>query len=47
MNNPNRNDFHVIETISVYKLQQVLGSLQLTRKVALDQVAFGSEARGL
>ena len=47
MNNPKPNDCLVIETISVYKFQQVLGSLQLARKVALDQVANGSEARGL
>ena len=47
VNNPNPNDCHVIETISVYKFQQVLGSLQLARKVALDQVAYESEARGL
>ena len=47
MNNPNPNDCHVIETISVYKFQQVLGSLQLARKVALDQAAYESEARGL
>ena len=47
MNNPNPNDCHVIETKSVYKFQQILGSLQLVRKVALDQVAYESEARGL
>ena len=47
MNNPNPNDCHVKETISVYKFQQVLGSLQLARKAALDQVAYESEARGL
>ena len=47
MNNPNPNDCHVIETISVYKFQQVLGSLQPARKVALDQVAYENEARGL
>ena len=47
MNNSNPNDCHVIETISVYKFQNVLGSLQLARKVALDQVAYESEARGL
>ena len=47
MNNPNPNDCLVIETISVYKFQQVLGSLQHARKVALDQVAYESEARGL
>ena len=37
----------VIGTISVYRFQQVLGSLQHARKVALDQVAYESEARGL
>ena len=47
MNNPNPNDCHVIETISVYKFQQVLGSLQLARKVALDQVAHENAARGV
>ena len=47
MNNPNLTDCHVIETISEKKFQQVLGSLQLARKVALDQVAYKSEARGL
>ena len=47
MNNPNANDCLVVETISVYNFQQVQGSLQLARKVALDQVAYGSEARGL
>ena len=47
VNNPNPNNYLVIETISVYKFQKVLGSLQLAIKVALDQVAYGSEARGL
>ena len=47
LNNPNPNDSHVIETISVYKFQQVLGSLQPARKVALDQVAYENEARSL
>ena len=47
MNNPNPSEYHVIETISVYKFEQVLGSLQLARKVALNQVAYESEARGL
>ena len=46
MNNPNPNDCHVIETISVYKFQQVLGSLQPERKVAEDQLAYENEARG-
>ena len=47
VNNPIPTDCHVIETISAKKFQQVRGSLQLTRKVALDQVAYESEARGL
>ena len=47
MINTNPNECLVIETISVYQFQQVLGSLQLARKVELDQVAYGSEARGL
>ena len=47
VNNPNPTDCHVIETISEKKFQQVRGSLQLARKVALDQVAYESEARGL
>ena len=47
LNNPNPIDCHVKETISEYKFQQVLGSLQLARKFALDQVAYESEARGL
>ena len=29
------------------KLPQVQGSLQLARKVALDQIAYENEARGL
>ena len=47
MNNPNPNDCQVIETISVYKFQQVLGSFQPARKVAQDQVAYENEARSL
>ena len=47
MKNPNRAGCNVIETISVLKFPQVEGSLQLARKVALDQVAYESEARGL
>ena len=38
MNNPNATDCHVLETINVQKFQQVLASLQLARKVALDKV---------
>ena len=47
MNNPNPTGCNVIETIGVYKFQQILGSLQLARKVALDQVAYENEARGV
>ena len=47
MKNPNRAGCNVIETIWVLKFPQVQGSLQLTRKVALDQVAYENETRGL
>ena len=47
MNNPNPNYGHVIETLSVYEFQQVLGSLQPARKVALDQVAYENKSRSL
>ena len=47
VNNPNPTGCNVIETISVLKFPQVQGSLQLARKVALDQIAYGNEARGL
>ena len=47
MNNPNRTGCNEIETIHVLKFPQVRGSLQLARKVALDQVAYESEARSL
>ena len=47
VNNPNPTSCNVIETNSVLKFPQVQGSLQLTRKVALDQVAYKNEARGL
>ena len=47
MKNPNRAGCNVIETICVLKFPQVQGSLQLARKVALDQVAYENEARGL
>ena len=46
-NNPNPTGCNVIETIGVQKFQQILGSLQLARKVALDQVAYENEARGV
>ena len=47
MNNPNPTGCNVIETISVLKFPQVQGSLQLARKVALDQVAYENKARGV
>ena len=47
MKNPNRAGCNVIETIWVLKFQQVQGSLQLARKVALDHVEYENEARGL
>ena len=47
MKNPNLAGCNVIETIWVLKFLQVQGSLQLARKVALDQVAYENEARGL
>ena len=47
MNNPNPTGCNVKETISVLKVPQVRVSLQLTRKVALDQIAYENEARGL
>ena len=47
VNNPNPTGCNVIETISLLKFRQVQGSLQLARKIALDQVAYENEARGL
>ena len=47
VNNPNPTGCNVLETISVLKFPQVQGSLQLARKVALDQVQYENEARGL
>ena len=47
MNNPNPTGYNEIETISVLKIPKVQGSLQLARKVALDQVAYEIEARGI
>ena len=47
VNNPNPRGCIVIETIGVLKFQQILCSLQLERKVALDQVAYENEARGV
>ena len=45
--NPNLAGCNVIETIGVLKFPQLQGSLQLARKVALDQVAYENGARGL
>ena len=47
VNNANPTGCNVIETISALKFPQVQGSLQLARKVELDQVAYKNEARGL
>ena len=47
VNNPNPTGCNVIETIRVLKFPQVQGSLQLARKVALDQIAYENEAKGL
>ena len=47
VNNPNPTCCNVIKTISVLKFPQVQGSLQLARKVELDQIAYKNEARGL
>ena len=47
VNNPNPTGCNIKETISVLKFPQVQGSLQVARKVALDQVAYKNEARGV
>ena len=47
MKNPNHAGCNAIEAIWVLKFPQVQGSLQLARKVALDQVAYENETRGL
>ena len=47
VNNPNPTGCNVKETISVLKFPQVQGSLQIARKIALDQMAYEIEARGL
>ena len=47
VNNPNPTGYNVKETISVLKFPQVQGSLQLARKVALDQISYENEAKGL
>ena len=47
MKNPNLAEYNVIETIWVLKFPKVQGSMQLARKVALDQIAYENEARSL
>ena len=47
VNNPNPTGCSVKDNISVLKFPQVQGSLKLARKVALDQVAYENEARGV
>ena len=47
MNTNNPKGCNVKETISVLKFPQVQGSLQLARKVALDQVAYQNEVRSV
>ena len=47
LKNPNRAGCNVIETIWVLKFPQVQGSQQVARKVALDQVAYENETKGL
>ena len=47
MNNPNPTGGSVKETISLLKFPEVQGPLQLARKVALDQVAYENEDRGV
>ena len=47
MKNSIRDGCNIIETISVLKFPQVQGSMQLARKVAVDQIAYENEARGL
>ena len=45
--NPNRAGCNVVEAIRVLIFPKVQGSLQLARKVALDQVAYENDAKGL
>ena len=47
VNNPNPTGGNVKETISVLKFPEVQGPHQLARKLALDQVAYENEARGV
>ena len=47
MNNPHPTGSNVKETIIVLKFLQVQSSLQLARKVSLDQIVYENEARGV
>ena len=47
VNNPNPTGCNVKATIRVLKFPKVQGSLQLVRKVSLDQIAYEIEARDL
>ena len=47
MNNPNPTGSNVKETIIALKFLQVQSSLQLARKVSLDQIVYENEARGV
>ena len=47
MNNPIPTGCNLKETVSVLKFPQVQGSLQLARKVVLDQIAYEIKARCL
>ena len=47
MKNSIRDGCIVIETISVLKIPQLQGSMQLAGKVAEDRIACENEARGL
>ena len=47
LKNSIRDGCNEIETISVLKFPQLQGSMQLARKVAVDQIAYENEARAL
>ena len=47
VNYPNPTGCKVIQTIRVLKFPPFQGSQQLARKVALDQIAYENEARGI
>ena len=47
MKNSIRDGCNVIETVSVLKFPQLQVSMRLVRKVAVDQIAYENEARGL